>query len=48
MATIVTRRGADGLSFQARIRLARDGKLVHKESRTFLTRTAAKDLGEQA
>ena len=43
MATIVARKGANGPSFQARVRLTRDGELIHKESRTFSTKTAAKE-----
>jgi hypothetical protein len=43
MATIVTRKGATGPSFQARLRLTRNGELIHKESRTFATKGAAKE-----
>jgi len=42
MATIVARKGASGPSFQARVRLTSDGGLIHKESKTFSTKTAAK------
>ncbi|GFE87812.1 tyrosine-type recombinase/integrase [Steroidobacter agaridevorans] len=42
MATIVTRKGESGPSFQARLRLTRNGELIHKESKTFSTKAAAK------
>lgn len=38
MATIVARKRADGPRVTARIRLKRNGELVHKESRTFSTK----------
>jgi integrase len=47
MATIVTRKGAAGPSFQARLRLTRDGELIHKESRTFSTKAAAKTWAQR-
>jgi hypothetical protein len=43
MATIVARKRADGPRFTARIRLKRNGELIHKESRTFSTKGAAKE-----
>jgi uncharacterized protein YqjF (DUF2071 family) len=43
MATIVARKRADGPRFTARIRLKRNGELVHKESRTFSPKGAAKE-----
>jgi hypothetical protein len=43
MATILTRKRADGLRFTARIRLTRDGKPVYTESQTFSTKTAARE-----
>lgn len=46
MATIVTRKGVAGPSFQARLRLTRDGELIHKESKTFATKAAAKSRAQ--
>lgn len=45
MVTIVTRKGANGPGFQARLRLTRNGKLVHKESRTFATKGCCEGMG---
>ena len=47
MATIVARKRADGPRFTAVVRLNRDGKLVHRESKTFSTRAAAKEWGKR-
>jgi hypothetical protein len=47
MATIVARKGASGPSFQARVRLTRDGELIHQESKTFTTRAAAREWAKR-
>lgn len=43
MATIVTRKRADGPRYTAIIRLKRDGVIVHREAQTFSTKVAAKE-----
>lgn len=43
MATIVTSKGADGPSFQARVRLTKNREIVFKESKTFATKVAARE-----
>lgn len=43
MATIVARKRADGPRFTARIRLTRDGDLIHEETKTFSTKAAARE-----
>jgi integrase len=47
VATIVTRKRADGPRFTARIRMTRDGELIHKETETFSTKAAAKDWAQR-
>jgi len=48
MATIVARTRRDGsIGYTARIRLHKSGKLVHKENKTFSTKTAAEKWGKK-
>lgn len=47
MATIVARKRADGPRFTARIRLTRDGELIHKETKTFSTKAAAREWAKR-
>jgi hypothetical protein len=48
MATIRSRRRRDGkLTYQAEVRIKRNGRLVHRESRTFDKRRLATDWGKR-